>query len=108
MPATGRLYIAHNTEVTVVDTRSMSVIGQVTGMNAVRAIALGPNRLGYVTSSRAATVTVFDTETDAVRATIPAGQDANAIVYDPVSHWVFAMNDDDGNDYRNRPLRMTG
>ena len=41
-------------------------------------------------------MTAFDTKTYAALATMPAGQDANNLVYDPVSRRVFAMNDDDG------------
>ncbi len=94
--ATNKLYVAHTSEVTVIDTGSMAIVGHVTGLNGARDVVLGPNGRGYVTSNRAATVTVFDTKTNATLATLPAGHDVNAVVYDPVSRRIFAMNDDDG------------
>ena len=94
--ATNKLYVAHTSEVTVIDTGAMTIVGHITGLNGARDVVLGPNNRGYVTSNRAATVTVFDTKTNAVLTTLPAGQDVNAVVYDPASRRVFAMNDDDG------------
>ena len=93
---TGRLYVAHDSEVTVVETAPLRVAAHVATPGPARAIAVAPNGHFYVTIGRAATVTVFDTVTNAVLATLPAGRDTNAIAYDPVSRRVFAMNDDDG------------
>ncbi len=93
---TGRLYIAHDAEVTVVETAPLRVAAHVAAPGPVRAIAVAPNGHVYVTNGRAATVTVFDATTNAVLATVPAGRDTNAIAYDPASRRVFAMNDDDG------------
>ena len=90
--ATNKLYVAQTSE----HTGSIAIVGHVTGLNGARDVVIGPKNRGYVASNRAAAVTAFATNTDAVSTTLPAGQDVNAVVYDPVSRRVFTINNDDG------------
>lgn len=92
-----RLYIAHGTEITVVDTAGLSIAGRVQGLSGAHGVALVPGGHGYADSGRAATISVFDQKTFQVLATLKADVDAYAVIYDPASRRVFVMNDDAGN-----------
>jgi len=92
-----RVFVAHGSEVTVVDAGALKVIGHVTGLSGAHGIALVPGGHGYADSGRAQTVSVFDASTYKVLHTLKADDDAYAVVYDPASRHVFVMNDDAGN-----------
>jgi len=92
-----KVFVAHGSEVTVVDAGDLSVIGHVTGLSAAHGIALVPGGHGYADSGRSASVTVFDRNSFHVLATLKADIDAYAVIYDPASRHVFVMNDDAGN-----------
>jgi DNA-binding beta-propeller fold protein YncE len=93
-PRSQNLYIAHGTEVTVFNTQSATITGHIPGLNGAKSVAIAPNGHGYATSSKTATVTVFDTRSLKTLATLKAGDDTNAIIYDPATSRIFAMNDD--------------
>jgi YVTN family beta-propeller protein len=95
--ATDRLFVAHGTEITVVDTAAMRVAGRITGLSGAHDVALVPGGHGYADSGKTGIVSVFDPATLRVIAKIPADDDAYAMVYDPPSGRVFVMNDDAGN-----------
>jgi len=95
--AGNRVFVAHGSEVTVVDAGALKVIGHVTGLSGAHGIALVPGGHGYADSGRAQTVSVFDASTYKVLDTLKADDDAYAVVYDPASRHVFVMNDDAGN-----------
>jgi len=94
VPATHTLYVAHGSEVTVIDTARPVIKGRMSGLSGAKGVAVAAGGHVYVTSSKAGTVAVFDSSTMGRLATVPAGADANAIVYDPPTGRVFAMNDD--------------
>jgi YVTN family beta-propeller protein len=94
-PATHHLFIAHGAEITVVDTASMTIAGHIGGLPGAHGVALAPGGKAYAAGGKSASVTVFDTATLTTLATIKAGEDASAVVYDPASRHVFVMNDDD-------------
>jgi YVTN family beta-propeller protein len=93
-PPSHALYVAHGTEITVVDADTLHIVGQVPGLSSAHGVAIVPGGHGYAASGKTGTVTVFDPSTLRVITTIPAGQDANAVSYDSVSRRVFVMNDD--------------
>jgi YVTN family beta-propeller protein len=95
-PASHRVFVAHGSEVTVVDTGKLSVAGHATGLSSAHGIALVPGGHLYADSGRAANVTVFDPTSLRGLATLKADTDAYAVVYDPASRHVFVMNDDAG------------
>ena len=89
--ANRRLYIAHGSEVTVVDGRSGAVIGRLAGLNGAHGIALVPDLgRGYVTND--GRITSFDLETLAPTGDIATDAGADAVVFDPASHRVFSIN----------------
>jgi YVTN family beta-propeller protein len=92
-----RVFIAHGTEVTVVDTQHLQIAGRVPGFSGVHGIALVPGGAGYGASGKSASVGVFDPSSYRMIATVKADVDAYAAVYDPASRHVFVMNDDAGN-----------
>src|SRR5471032_349142 len=88
-----RLYVSHGAEVDVVDLDSDTIIGAVTGMNGVHGIAVAPKLgRGFITSGNTSTVKMFDLKTLASLADIAAGNGPDGILYEPVTHRVFAFN----------------
>jgi DNA-binding beta-propeller fold protein YncE len=93
-PASKDLLIAHGTEITVVDPAIPKVVGHVVGLSGARAAAVDAGDHGFATSGRTDTVAEFDLRSFRKGATIQAGRDPTAIVYDPASARLFVMNDD--------------
>lgn len=88
-----RLYISHSTHVQVMDIDSYTLVGEIADTQGVHGIALAPELgRGYTSNGRANTVTVFDLKTLKTLATVNAGTNPDAIVYDSVSQRVFTMN----------------
>jgi len=95
-PATKTVFAAHGNEITVVDAATFRVIGHVAGLAGAHGVAIVPGGHGYASSSKSATVSVFDTKTFRTIAVVKAGDDANSVTYDPASNHVFVANDDSG------------
>jgi len=88
-----RLYLSHSTHVVVYDVDSHAVVGDIPDTQGVHGIALAPELArGFVSSGRANSVTIFDLKTLKTIATVPAGTNPDAILYDGVSKHVFAFN----------------
>ncbi len=90
------LYASHGTAVNVVDLKTETVTGTISGMKGNHGIAIAPglNR-GFVSDSKANAVFVFDTKTLQVIKTIPVtGTDADGIIYDPFSKKVIVFEGD--------------
>ncbi len=93
-PAMHRLYVSHNTQVVVIDTRRDSVIGTIQNTPGVHGVALAPelNR-GFTSNGRDSTVTVFNLKTLApIRRVKVTGANPDAILYEPVTRQVFTFN----------------
>jgi YVTN family beta-propeller protein len=92
-PAMRRLFISRETHVVVLDVDHEKVIGDIPDTQGVHAIALAPDlNRGFTSNGRAGTVTIFDLTTLTAIDRVTAGQNPDAIVYEPVSRDVFAMN----------------
>lgn len=88
-----RLYLSHSTHVVVYDVDSHAVVGDIPDTQGVHGIALAPELgRGFVSSGRANSVAIFDLKTLKTIATVPAGTNPDAILYDGVSKHVFAFN----------------
>jgi DNA-binding beta-propeller fold protein YncE len=97
--AAHRLYLSRHDRVTVVDTLSGKVVGEVPNTDGVHGIALVPAlHLGFASAGKADAVTVFDLQTlktiDTIKVT---GKDPDAIIYDPASRRVITFNGDSSN-----------
>ncbi len=90
-----RLFIARQNRVMVVDPSSGRLLGEIPGLSAAHGVAFSyANNRGFATSGRDATVVMFDLKTLQVIARIPAADDADAILFEPVTKRIFTMNGD--------------
>jgi DNA-binding beta-propeller fold protein YncE len=90
-----RVYISHATQVIVVDADSLEIVGKITDLAGVHGIALAPEfGKGFITAGQMDAVVVFDLKTLAKTATVKVGKKPDAILYDPSTKRVFAMNGD--------------
>ena len=91
--AARRVYVSHGTHVVVLDADSGKVVGDIPDTQGVHGIAIAADEgRGFTSNGRANTVTVFDLKTLKTEATVKAGTNPDAIVYDPASKRVFTMN----------------
>ena len=87
-----RLFIARQNRVMVVDEDSGKLLGEVTGINGAHGTAVAQSTgHGFATSGNDRAVVMFDLKTFKALKTIPAAEDADAIVYDSASNRVLDM-----------------
>jgi DNA-binding beta-propeller fold protein YncE len=97
-PASGRVFVAHGDELTVVDGNSGEIAGHVKGFPGIThgiALVKDSNR-GYTDEGEAGKAASFNLKTFAVEKHIQAAEGADAIAFDPVSNHVFIINGDGG------------
>jgi DNA-binding beta-propeller fold protein YncE len=89
-----RLFIAHGTQVQVVDTDKLTLAGAIADTPGVHGIALaGDLGHGYITAGRSGEIVVFDLKSLARLKEIKAtGENPDAIIYDSATHRVFSFN----------------
>ncbi len=88
-----RLYISRATHVIVMDADSGKPVGDIPDTPGVHGIALAPELgRGFISNGREGTVTIFDLKTSKTINKVKAGENPDAILYDPVSQRVFAFN----------------
>jgi len=91
-PAARRLFIAHGTQVQVVDLDAGAVSGQVTGLHDARDIALDDTgEVGFISDGADNQVKVFDRRSLQVVASIPTGPGPRALVFEPQTRLLFAV-----------------
>jgi len=92
--AAHRLFIAHGTQVLVVDTDHLTLAGTIADTPGVHAIALAPDvGHGYISAGRSGSIVVFDLKSLARLKEIKAtGENPDAILYDSATHRVFSFN----------------
>ena len=97
-PASSLVFVAHGDHLTVVDTKSNRVVGQLgTFPGGTHGIGLSTaTGQGYTDDGKAGIVTVFDLATLKAFKQIPAAPDADGIVFDPASGHIFVINGDSG------------
>src|SRR5215470_16998787 len=94
-PAQHRLFVGRTNRVMVVDEDTGKLLGEVTGINGAHGTAIAESSgHGFATSGNDQSVVMFDAKTFKELARIPAAEDADAIIYDPVSNRVFTFNGD--------------
>ena len=91
---TRRLFIARDTRVMVVDLDRGVSVGEIGGMTRAHGVALAPKQhRGFATSGGSDEIVVFDLDTLATIARVPAqGSNPDAIAFDEASGRVFAFN----------------
>jgi YVTN family beta-propeller protein len=89
----GRLYLSHNTEVTVVDSGTGHVVGTIADIKRGHGIALVKDLgRGFISSGGTDEIIVFDLNTLKSVARIKVGGNPDCIIYDPASRHIFVMN----------------
>jgi len=93
-PIRRRLFVAHDTEVLVLDADSGRPIDRIAGTLGVHGVALAPEvGRGFTSNGRDSSVTIFDLQSLKVVTRIPVtGQKPDAILYDSLTGRVFTMN----------------
>jgi DNA-binding beta-propeller fold protein YncE len=90
-----RLYVSHATQVVVLDADSLDIVGKIPDLAGVHGIAVAPDfGRGFITAGQMDKVVVFDLKTLAKVGEAKTGKKPDAIVYDPATKHVFAMNGD--------------
>ncbi|MGH9499561.1 MAG: YncE family protein [Terriglobales bacterium] len=88
-----RLYLSRSTHVIVIDADSGKPVGDIPDTPGVHGIALAPELgRGFISNGREGTVTIFDLKTLKAITKVKAGENPDAILYDPASKRVFAFN----------------
>jgi YVTN family beta-propeller protein len=96
-PASRRVFAAHADHTEIVDGDSGAILGRVGPLDGAHGQAVAPELgRGFADSGRSGSVTIFDLRSLKSLATVKAGPDADALVYDPASRRVFVMNGDSG------------
>lgn len=88
------LYVSHGTEVNLIDLKTETIKGTISGMLGVHGIAVD-NELnkGFISDGKADEVVVFDLKTSAIIGRIPLDhKGADAIIFDPASKKIFTFN----------------
>jgi len=92
-PQGHRLYLTHGARVEVVDTQTGKLTGSITGLHGTHGVALDDaGKFGYISDGGGNAVVVFDRATLATVATIPAGTNPDAIIFEPATQTVWAFN----------------
>ena len=85
-PAQDRVYVSHETEITVVDGRTGALIGRIPNIAGAHDVAVVPELgRGYADNGETGDVTVFDLNSLRTIGKIPADRDADGMIYDPVT-----------------------
>jgi DNA-binding beta-propeller fold protein YncE len=91
--STRRMYISRATHVMVIDVDTGKSVGDIPDTLGVHGIALAPDLgRGFVSGGREGMVTIFDIQSLKVITKVKAGENPDAILYDPASKRVFAFN----------------
>ncbi len=94
-PPQHRVFIGRQNRVMVVDTNDGKLLGEVAGIDGAHGVALASKAgHGFATSGNDGTVRMFDLKTFKVLGSIPAAEDADAVIYDAASNRVFTFNGD--------------
>jgi YVTN family beta-propeller protein len=95
-PAAHRLFIPRTDHISVLDTTTGKVLGEIAGMVNLRDLALDDSgKYGYatdVTDGTAGFVRVFDRSSFKLVTSIPTGPIPFALIFDPASRLVFAFS----------------
>lgn len=89
----GKLYVSHGTQVNILNEETGDSVGFIPNTTGVHGIAFDneANR-GYTSNGRLNNVTVFDLKTNEILAQIPAGQNPDAIMYEPFTKLIITCN----------------
>jgi YVTN family beta-propeller protein len=88
-----RVYISHASQVEVLDADSQKSVGTIPDTPGVHGIALAPSLgRGFISAGKSDSVVVFDLKTLKAISSVKTGKKPDAIIFDPATNLVFAMN----------------
>lgn len=88
-----RVYISHANQVEVLDADTQKFIGSIPNTQGAHGIALAPDLgRGFISAGKADSVIVFDLKTLKGTSQVKTGKKPDAIIFDPATNRVFAMN----------------
>jgi YVTN family beta-propeller protein len=91
--AARRVYISHSTQVEVLDADSQQSVGTIPDTPGVHGIALATKLgRGFISAGKSDEVVVFNLKTLNAVSRVKTGKKPDAIVFDPATDRVFAMN----------------
>lgn len=89
-PLNENLYVAHGTEVNIINRNSGAYTGTIENTEGVHGIAFAPEfKKGFTSNGKSNSVTVFDINTNRILGQIKVGEKPDAIMYDPYSKKVI-------------------
>jgi len=93
--AARRVYVAHATQVEVLDADTNEPVATIPDTPGVHGVAVASEfDRGFITAGKADAVIIFDLKTFKATGQVKVGKKPDAIVYDPATKRVFAMNGD--------------
>ena len=91
--AARRLYVAHGDQVTVVDLNSNKVVGEIKDTPGVHGFAIASDLgRGFASIGKEGKIGIVDLKTLATLSKVDAGQNPDAILYNPAEKEVYAFN----------------
>lgn len=93
--ASRHVYLSHGTEFQVLNADDDKVIGTIGGLKRDHGVAFVPELgRGFITDGEAGEVVIFDLKTLQTLGRVKADQDADSILYEPISKRIFCFNGD--------------
>jgi YVTN family beta-propeller protein len=93
-----RVYIAHATQVEVLDADTSELVGTIPNTPGVHGVAITSEfGRGFISAGKSDSVIIFDLKTLKPLGEVKVGKKPDAIIYDPATKHVFAMNGDSDN-----------
>jgi YVTN family beta-propeller protein len=91
--AAHRLYITHNSRVEVLDSATGKVLGAITGLKSTHGVTLNTDgKTGYISDGAGNAIVVFNRADFSTKATVAAGTNPDAIIFEPSTKTVWAFN----------------
>ena len=93
--AARRVYVSHATQVEVLNADTFELVGTIPNTPGVHGIAIASEfGRGFITAGKSDSVIIFDLKTLKTLGEVKVGKKPDAIMYDPATKHVFAMNGD--------------
>lgn len=90
-----RVYIAHATQVDVLDADSLAVVGTIPNTPGAHGVAIASEfGRGYISAGKSDAVIAFDLKTLKTLGEIKVGKKPDAIIYEPLTKRIYVMNGD--------------
>jgi YVTN family beta-propeller protein len=90
-----RVYVSHATQVEVLNADTFEPVGTIPNTPGVHGIAVAPEfGRGFITAGKSDSVVIFDLKSLKPLSQVKVGKKPDAILYDPATKHVYAMNGD--------------